>query len=272
MCDSCRDHPELSCWPQWEWWQQVTGKSRPRGVGIERRGWGGRTWLEGKIFSSGRLESWALRLDVGNGQLLQHHIKLPAGIFLLLFLHPSAVTFSFCHWSLSTSLPLCCHSGQWPLSPVPFELLTPQLRGVNGYCWVDTAQIRLHIAHILEVRPFKGITLRDPSAPTPCTCTHKVKCMHITVCHYKLQIFEKRDKQTSSYVFLPVFLYCRAAGLLWCSRPLSWLTSLQAASISSGFPKQWLTPVLINASADSDTSLEPCSCHVKEASTLRCSW
>lgn len=37
-------------------------------------------------------------------------------------------------------------------------------------------------------------------------------------------------------------------------------------------PGAMINPVLINASADSDTSLVPCSCHVKEASSLCCSW
>lgn len=88
---------------------------------------------------------------------------------------------------------------------------------------------------------------------------------------YEQLMVRHGNNQTSSNVLLPAFLHCRAGGLLWSNRPLARLTAPQAASISPGFPEQWLTWVLINASADSDTSLEPSSCHVKETSTLRCS-
>lgn len=187
------------------------------------------------------------------------------------FFLPSAVSFSILSLvciSLSLSVLSLRPYGLFP--HLSFELLTPQLRGVNGYCWVDTAQIRLHIAHISEVRPFKGITLPVPSAPSraahtqprsrPCVWT-------CAVCYHEQLIVGQVVMSPCQHSFtVALQASCGEAA------HSPWLTSPQAASLSSGYPVQWLTPVLINASADSDTSPEPCSCHVKEASTLRCSW
>lgn len=96
-----------------------------------------------------------------------------------------------------------------------FELLTPQLRGVKWYCWVDTAQIRLHIAHISEVHPFKGITLLAPSAPSPCIIRHTLLSSMSSLLSWAADSWTVRQ---ADKFFLLAFLYCRAAGLPWWSR------------------------------------------------------
>lgn len=143
------------------WWQ-FTGKGRERrGRPNGGKGVGGRVC--GSVFSKVK--------------------KLPFAILLWLIcffvcLHSFMVSFSILALVYISCYTLHVVTQAYGLFPhLSFELLTPQLRGVNGYCWVDTAQIRHHIAHISEVRPFKGITLLVPSAPSlsPCILTHTPK-------------------------------------------------------------------------------------------------
>lgn len=183
--------------------------------------------------------------------------------------------FRHIHWCLLPSRSRCCHSGLQPLSPVLFWIINSPAQGSE---WVLLSRHSTvpasHCPHFGSPSIW-GDYIAAPFKPHPIhinTHTQLNACNPVqNLCHYEQLIVGQRDKMPSGYVLLPAFLYWRVAGLLWWSRPLAWLTSPQAASIFSGFPEQWLTLVLINASADSDTSLEPCSCHVKEASTLCCS-
>lgn len=89
--------------------------------------------------------------------------------FFMVLLHssfPLRSLFPSSHWSPSPSHSPCCNSGLWPLSPSLFWIINSPAQG-SEWVLLSRHSTELHIAHISDVRPFKGITLPVPPPSHP---------------------------------------------------------------------------------------------------------